>query len=296
MRNSALAATTKAAGTPESRRPKVQKDTQKESMQKHRAARKEDRASGKREKRYGDKSPLPARDIPGASELDRLESEGINIVKANKDSNKQPEVDSEGKTKMYLADGFSGNMTKLVDSEGNHYINTKSHHEVVDEKDPSKRSEKQQAMDRLSKVASKTVRRKHDPETGKRKADVEGGESSAKFLGKKSHSEKMDRIASKNQKKIDRITGKAKEDRKAARDANKAQRTERQTAKKAGRAAASQARATERLDKKSARAQGREDRKVARANKKIKKQEEKIQKAYDKNYKTMSKATDKYNA
>jgi len=140
-----------------------------------------------------------------------------------------------------------------------------------------------------------------------KKAKAEGGDSAAPFLGKKSHSEKMDRIAGKNQKKIDRITGKAKEDRKAKREQNKITRAgERGQAKddrkrlaearKAGRAAASQARATERLDRKSARAQGREDRAIARADRKIAKQEAKKQKAYDKNYKTMSKATNKYNA
>ena len=134
----------------------------------------------------------------------------------------------------------------------------------------------------------------------KKKATAEGGDSAAPFLGKKSHSEKMERIGQRNQKKIDRITGKAKEDRKAKKEQNKITRAgERGQAKddrrrlaearKSGRDAAKAARKTEKIDKKSARLQGREDRAIARADKKIAKQEGKKQKAMDKNYKKMNK-------
>lgn len=251
------------------------------------------------------KSAVKKRDIPSATELDRLESEGINIVKANPESTKQPETDSQGKTKMYLAEGVDGNMTKLVDSEGNHYINTKSGHDIVDEKDPSKRSSKQKTMDNLSKVASKTVRGKHDPETGKLKNRKTGDEKAPttmkkSAMKKKSHEDRMAAIEKRGQKKIDRITGKAKEDRKAKRAQNKITRAgERGQAKddrkrladarKSSRDAAKAARATRKIDRKSTKLQGKEDRAIARADKKIAKQQTKKQRAMDKNYKKMKK-------
>ena len=253
-------------------------------------------------------SAVKRRDIPTASELDRMESEGRYITKANPDSDKAPEKDSEGNTKMYLAAGFD-DMTKLTDSEGNMYVDTKNMHTVTDEKNPGKRNvakEKQVGEggkpSNLTRFANQTTRSKYDPETGKKltKAKTEGGDSAAPFLGKKSHAEKMERIGKRGQKKVDRITGKAKEDRKAKKAQNKITRAgERGQAKddrkrlaearKSGRDAAKAARKTEKIDRKSTRLQGKEDRAIARADKKIKKQEGKKQKAMDKNYKKMNK-------
>ena len=140
------------------------------------------RAAGMSDSRGGS-SALPKRDIPTASELDKMESQGRYITKANPDSDKAPEKDSEGNTKMYLAAGLD-DMTKLTDSEGNMYIDTKAGHTVTDEKNPEKRtvaSEKQGGEggkpSNLTRYANQKTREKYDPETGKKitKAKTEGG-------------------------------------------------------------------------------------------------------------------------
>ncbi len=140
------------------------------------------KAAGMSDSRGGT-SALPKRDIPTAKELDEMEAKGRYITKANPDSDKAPEKDREGKTKMYLKKGFS-DMTKLTDSEGNIYVDTKAGHTVTDDKNPEKRtvaSEKQVGEggkpSLITSIASKTTRSKYDPKTGKKitKAKTEGG-------------------------------------------------------------------------------------------------------------------------